>query len=90
MFVMKKRILATALMSTALLTAMAQQTVTGNVKDVNGEPLIGVSVYVDDKPVAVTDIDGNFTLPSVTPKQKVRMSYLGYEDINLQGDARKL
>lgn len=90
MFVIKKRTLATVLMSTALLSAMAQQTVTGNVKDVNGDPLIGVSVYVDDKPVAVSDIDGNFTLPSVTPKQKVRMSYLGYEDINVQGDLKKL
>lgn len=77
-------------MSTALLTAMAQQAVTGNVKDVNGDPLIGVSVYVDDKPAAVTDIDGNFTLPSITSKQKIRMSYLGYDDVNIQGDLKKL
>ena len=90
MFANKKRLFATALMSTALLTAMAQQAVTGNVKDTNGDPLIGVSVYVDGKPAAVTDIDGNFTIPGLKPTQKVRMSYLGYDDVNLQGDPGKL
>lgn len=69
MFANKKRLFATALMSTALLTAMAQQAVTGNVKDTNGDPLIGVSVYVDGKPAAVTDIDGNFTIPGLKPTQ---------------------
>ena len=42
------------------LTAFAQKTVTGTVKDASGEPLIGVTVFVDGKPGSITDIDGNF------------------------------
>lgn len=61
--------------------AMAQQAVKGTVTDADGEPLAGVSVYVDGKPVTATAIDGSFTLPSVTANQKVKVTYLGYKDV---------
>ena len=42
--------------------AYAQQTVTGNVKDANGDPMIGITVSVDGKPTAVTS---PFRMPSL-------------------------
>ena len=53
------------------LTAFAQKTVTGTVKDASGEPLIGVTVFVDGKPGSITDIDGNFSIPNASPSSKV-------------------
>ena len=44
-------------------SAFAQQiTVNGHVKDATGEPVIGATVSVGGKGVAVTDFDGNFTV----------------------------
>lgn len=83
MFAKNKRKMAVVLLSAMALTASAQQTIKGNVKDSNGDPLIGVSVYLDGKPVAVTDIDGNFTLPQAKSSQNVKLSYLGYDDISM-------
>lgn len=62
------------------LTAFAQKTVTGTVKDAKGEPLIGVTVFVDGKPGSITDIDGNFSIPNASPSSKVKVSYIGYKD----------
>lgn len=52
--------------------------VKGNVKDVNGEPLIGVSILVRGTANGtVTDINGNFSLQ--VPKGSVlEISYVGY------------
>lgn len=80
MFTFKKKLLATALLSAMAMAGMAQQKITGNVKDSSGEPLIGVSVYLDGKPETVTDLDGNFTLSSAKPSQKVKLVYIGYKD----------
>ena len=62
-------------------------TVTGSVRDLEGEPLIGASVIVVGSTIGVsTDIDGNFTLTNVNPKGKIKFSYVGYneltEDVN--------
>ena len=62
------------------LTAFAQKTVTGTVKDAKGEPLIGVTVFVDGKPESITDIDGNFSIPNASPSSKVKVSYIGYKE----------
>lgn len=80
MKVIKKRFLSTLLLAVTAITSMAQQQVTGNVKDESGDPLIGVSVYLDNKPTTVTDFNGDFTLPSVKPSQKVKLVYIGYKD----------
>lgn len=58
----------------ALLTALqgfAQKTITGQVKDTDGEPLIGVTVSLGGGKGTVTDINGRFTLSGVQPQQKV-------------------
>ena len=63
-------------------------TVTGNVKDVTGEPLIGVNVLVKGTTIGgITDIDGNFSLSDVDPNATISVSYIGYktQDIVLKG-----
>lgn len=52
---------------------------TGIVKDEQGEPMIGVSVQVKGKAEGtVTDIDGNYTLPTEEGAMLV-FSYIGYK-----------
>ena len=60
--------------------AKAQRTVTGNVTDANGDPMIGITVTLDGKPVAVTDLDGNFTVNNAKSTSVVKLSYVGYLD----------
>ena len=61
------------------LTALAQQKVTGKVKDSSGEPVIGASVVVKGNNTmgTITDFDGNFML-DVPTKSVLVISYLGY------------
>lgn len=61
------------------LTALAQQKVTGKVKDSSGEPVIGASVVVKGNNTmgTITDFDGNFML-DVTAKSVLVISYIGY------------
>ena len=62
------------------LSGFAQKTVTGNVKDASGEPLIGVSVVIKGTSTgAMTDIDGNFSLPSVPSSAQLTFSYVGFK-----------
>ena len=61
--------------------AFAQKTVSGNVKDAAGEPMIGVSVIVDGTSIGgVTDLDGNFTIPNVPDNATLKVSYVGYRE----------
>lgn len=57
-------------------------TVTGNIKDGNGEPLIGVTVMLmSNKSIGtISDYEGNFTLPNVPARDKIFISYVGYKD----------
>lgn len=64
--------------------AYAQSTVTGTVKDANGEPLIGVTVMTDGKVGAITDLDGNFSIPNATEQTQLTISYIGYKDKTVQ------
>ena len=61
------------------LTALAQQKVTGKVKDSSGEPVIGASVVVKGNNTMgiITDFDGNFML-DVPAKSVLVISYIGY------------
>ena len=61
------------------LTALAQQKVTGKVKDSSGEPVIGASVVVKGNNTmgTITDFDGNFML-DVPRKSVLVISYIGY------------
>ena len=61
-------------------TAFAQEnrTITGIVRDVTGEPLIGASVIQKGTNNGViTDVDGNFTL-TVPADATLSIAYMGY------------
>ena len=56
------RIVFTALF-TCIVTSLSAQTITGNVKDSSGEPILGATIMeTGTKNGTVTDIDGNFTI----------------------------
>ena len=60
------------------ISAFAQITVQGNVKDATGEPVIGASVRVVGTTIGTTtDFDGNFTLSNVQQGAKLQVSYVG-------------
>ena len=66
------------------LSAFAQKVITGTVRDANGEPMIGVTVLVDGKAGAITDIDGNFKIPNATESTNLKITYIGYKDLNVK------
>lgn len=62
-----------------LSTAYAQQTITGQVVDVNDEPLAGATVIVDGTDRgASTDVDGQFTLQA-SPDETLIVRFVGYQ-----------
>lgn len=68
----------------ALLTCSslsAQRTITGQVSDIDGQPLIGASISVRGTSTGtVTDLDGSFTLENISEEDKTLVvSYTGYE-----------
>ena len=71
---------ATLLLAMLCLVTFAQgKTVTGTVVDGTGEPLIGVSVQVKGTSTgAITDLDGKFSIPNVSPESTLVISYIGY------------
>ena len=61
------------------VSAFAQNTVKGTVKDAAGEPVIGAAVQVaGTNNGAITDLDGSFTLPGVRQGDKLEVSCIGY------------
>ena len=64
----------------------------GNITDKQGEPLVGVKVYVPsiDKSV-YTDFDGNFNITNVPMKeQSLQISYISYNEEEINIDAENL
>ena len=69
------------------LQAMAQQKITGVVKDVSGETIAGANVMVKGTTTGtMTDLDGQFTLDA-SPNAVLQVSFIGYvsEDVKLGG-----
>ncbi len=61
------------------ISAFAQSTINGHVKDNTGEPLIGASILINGTTDgAMTDLDGNFVLNNVKPGATITVSYIGY------------
>lgn len=59
-------------------TMQQQNSCKGNVKDSNGEPIIGATIRIEGKTGGtVTDIDGNFTLENVKTGAKITISSIG-------------
>ena len=59
------------------VTSFAQITVSGNVTDETGEPVIGASVIIDGTSTgSVTDFDGNYSIANVSPNATLKVSYI--------------
>ena len=85
-----KLALATGIFLLASLCAMAQQSISGTVKDASGEPVIGAGVFQsgNTRNGAVTDIDGKFTL-SVPAGAEITVSCIGYKEMTFVVDSRR-
>ena len=69
--------IALLLVMTMLVGSIQAQTVTVNVKDATGEPVIGASVVEQGtKNGGITDFDGNFTI-KLTANKPIVVSYIG-------------
>lgn len=76
-----KKLFSIILLCLATMSAFAQNTVTGSVKDAaTGEPLVGVGVIVSTGGGAVTDIDGNYSV-NVGKDATLTFSLLSYSDV---------
>ena len=61
------------------VSAFAQSTIKGQVKDATGEPIIGASVLINGTSNGtVTDLDGNFSV-NVQPGATLTISYIGFQ-----------
>ena len=72
------------------VNAFAQQqvTVTGNVKDEKGEPIIGANVIVKGTGTgSVTNVEGDFSLANVQNGATLEISFIGYlnQDVKVNG-----
>lgn len=76
---MRKLLLLLTVATSAIFSSKADK-VTGAVSDAaDGEPLIGATVMIKEKPGTgvATDIDGHYTI-DVQPGQTLKVSYVGY------------
>ncbi|MGI6073636.1 MAG: SusC/RagA family TonB-linked outer membrane protein [Fermentimonas sp.] len=67
-------------------------TISGNVKDSSGEPLIGVTVFVENAEIygTVTDLDGNYILDNVPSDANIIFSYVGMRKLVEPVNSRKI
>lgn len=77
--------LALLALFTIFVTSLSAQTIKGNVKDSNGEPVIGATVLEKGTKnnATVTDLDGNFSL-KLTGNNPLQISYLGMKTLTVQ------
>lgn len=68
---------------TSVITA--QRVISGMIKDVKGEPLVGATVYESGKSDqgTITDASGHFILNTGTNAKKLIVSYIGYETLEV-------
>jgi TonB-linked SusC/RagA family outer membrane protein len=78
---MKKLSLILFVLLSVVTVTIAQRTVTGSVKDNNGEPITGAGVAVQGTDVgAITDIDGMFTIDVPNGSNTLVVTFIGYTD----------
>ena len=69
-------------------TSLLSQTITGNVSDGGGSPLIGATVLESNSENGtVTDLDGNFTLDLSGVSTQLTISYIGYQTLAVEAVA---
>ena len=76
-----RRLMLFVLVLVCSVTLATAQTVTvsGNVSDQSGEPLIGASIVIKGQNTGVTsDLDGNYTIANVPADATLVYSYVGY------------
>lgn len=68
------------LKKTSFVQQNNKQSITGNVYDDKGEPIIGATIIEKDNPTngTVTDVDGHFQI-SVSARGQIEVGYLGYK-----------
>jgi hypothetical protein len=75
---MRKLLLLLMVLIVTFSSAMAQKTVTGNVTDNDGAPLVGVTVVVKGTVIGtVTNIDGVYTLDVTDGAEILQFSFIG-------------
>ena len=73
------KVAMTVALLAAGLTAYAQSTVTGTVKDAAGDGIVGANVFVQGtNNGTVADVDGSFTLNNVRTGASIEISCIGY------------
>lgn len=76
--------LLVAFVISSTLVFAQTKTVTGTIVDDLGEPMIGVNVVVvGTTNGATTDIDGNFSITNVADNATIKVTFVGYKEINL-------
>lgn len=71
-------------------TSKKKRKVSGTVKDVNGEPIIGATIMEEGTTNGtITDFDGNFVL-EVADGAELDISYIGYQTQKLQASGKAL
>lgn len=86
----RKRSIVLATFLFICTVVLAQNKVSGLVKDTNGEPLIGVSITeVGTQNGTITDALGNFVIET-KPNAKIQISYLGYTPLIIKAGQNKI
>lgn len=87
---MMKKLIVSALFLLAALQAFAQGTVSGKVKEVSGEPVIGALVYYEGTEImAVTGADGSYSIKAAPGKTLVFSCFgLKEEKIPFNGQSK--
>ncbi|MCQ2238511.1 MAG: TonB-dependent receptor [Bacteroidaceae bacterium] len=79
-----KRLLSFVATFLLAVTAFAQITVKGVVKDETGEPIIGANVLVKGTTNGtITDFDGNYEIQGVARNATLVFSYVGYNNLEI-------
>lgn len=66
--------------NTATYEQQQERTVNGTIKDVSGEPLIGVSIQLKNTSTGtITDVNGNFSIKVSNSNAILVISYIGFE-----------
>ena len=88
---MLKRTVFFVLLLLANLSLMAQQTITGVVKDTGGQPMSGVTVVVKGTSAGtLTGSDGKYSLPVPAGATTLRFSFIGYTNLEVAINGRSV